>query len=260
VKKDTSPALTRRELEALDLQPIHRARNWSKADVLCGEWPPHSGQRVIVKDIKNCPLWFRVLLGRFLMRREWNALRALNGVPGVPRALARPDADAIVIEYLPGTRVQKFPSRTLPIELLHKVEELVETLHARGVTHGDLHQKNILVDEEGQVALIDWATAQVFGTRRRNAAKERIFQELCALDRRAVAKLKCRHVPQMLTSQERDLLQNASRLYRSMKKLSLVFAALRGRAHYQKIRSGKKFQRNKFARRLAKHPSLGDNP
>jgi tRNA A-37 threonylcarbamoyl transferase component Bud32 len=160
---------------------------------------------------------------------------------------------------LPGQCIQKFPSRTLPDGLLEKVENLVKVIHAHGVTHGDLHQKNIIVNEGGEIGFIDWASAQVFGAGQRNAAKERIFRELCILDRRAVAKLKCRHAPQHVTLQERDLLQRTTRLYSAAKKVSLIFAALRGRKHYHKAKNGKKFRANKFERRFAKHPYVGDN-
>src|SRR5690606_27742381 len=94
--------LTRRKLEKLPRESIHKARNWSKADVSIAEWPPQSGRRVVVKELKNRPLWYRVLAGRYLLRREWNTLCALRDLDGVPSPVARPDSDTIVMEFFPG--------------------------------------------------------------------------------------------------------------------------------------------------------------
>ncbi|HVF10514.1 MAG TPA: RIO1 family regulatory kinase/ATPase [Abditibacteriaceae bacterium] len=220
--------LTRNELERLALQPLHQARNWSKADVYLAEWPPDSGQRVVVKDFKKRALWFRLLAGRHFLHREWKILRALSGMEGVPHPIARPDADAIVVEYCPGTPANRFADGTLPATALQRLSTLIEVLHARGVTHGDLHQHNILIADDGSLTLLDWATASQFGPRRR-ALKARLFDEWCTLDKRAVAKLKARHAPALLTGEERDILwQGGSGLYRAVKKVRHGVGKLRG--------------------------------
>ena len=224
----STPQLTRQELKRLPLEPLHQARNWSKADVFLTEWPPGSGQRVVVKDFKKRALWFRILAGRRFLNREWEILRALSGMEGVPQAIARPDADAIVVEYCPGTPANSFAERTVPEAALQKLGELVEALHARGVTHGDLHQHNILVADDGSITLLDWATASQFGPRPRGL-KARLFSEWSNLDKRAVAKLKARHAPALLTGEEREILwQGGSGVYRAVKKLRHGVGRLRG--------------------------------
>jgi serine/threonine protein kinase len=146
----------------------------------------------------------------------------------VPAAIARPDADCIVIEYCPGTPTSHFAKGTVPIAALQRLGDLVEALHARGVTHGDLHQHNILVAEDNSITLIDWATASQFGPRPRGM-KAHLFEEWCTLDRRAVAKLKARHAPALLTAMERAILcQGGSSLYRAVKKLRHGVGKLRG--------------------------------
>src|ERR1044072_9063230 len=80
----TSQSLSRADLAKIALKPLHIARNWSKADVLIGEWPEGSGQRVVLKDLKPCSLWFRLLAGRYTQAREWRALVALQDLPAVP--------------------------------------------------------------------------------------------------------------------------------------------------------------------------------
>lgn len=211
------------------MQALHPARNWSKADVLIGEWPPGSGRRVVVKDLKKRALWFRVLIGRSILRREWRALRALQGLAGVPRIVARPDADSLVIEYVEGTPLSAIARRRLPDGVLQQMESQMAALHARGVTHGDLHRENILLGEDGSVWFLDWATANVFPARR-GPAKKWSFAQWRALDLRAAAKLKIFNARDALTEHEYQLLQSgSSRLYRAVKALRRIGEKLRGK-------------------------------
>ncbi len=222
----------------MPLEVLYPARNWSKADVFVGEWPPGSGRRVVVKDLKKRPLWFRMLYGRYILSREWRALYALRGVPGVPAVVARPDADAIVMEYRTGTPANEFANGTIPPDVLRRVEQAVAELHARGVTHGDLHRKNILVAADGSITLLDWASASFFGPRPRGA-KALTFAEWCALDDRAVAKLKALHAPELATEREREiLLGGGSVLYRSIKQLRYAAQRLRGKQTRQSATVG----------------------
>jgi len=227
VKRDAK--LTRRRLATLPLRSIHRARNWSKADVSVVEWPLDSGKLVVVKDLKRSPLWFRVLAGRHFLRREWIALRALRGLESVPEPIARIDADAIAIAHCAGQPATALGDGSLSPAVLQRVEALVSKLHARGVVHCDLHGDNILIDEYGQITLIDWATAGVFGSSVRGA-KKWTFDEWAALDDRAVAKLKVRHAPHLISLHERDILLNGgSRAYRTIKSLRRVREKLSGK-------------------------------
>jgi nucleotide-binding universal stress UspA family protein len=214
---------TRRELEKLPLESLHVARNWSKADVTAGEIE-ENGQtlRFVVKDFGGRPLWYRLLGGRYFLRREWNALRAMDGVEGVPRAIARLDADAIVIGRLDGKRLDLYGHGDLPETVLQKLIAMVRTLHERGVTHGDLHLQNVLVTDDGQVGLIDWATASVYGPNL-SGPRRWIFEELRALDVRSLAKIKVYLWRDLLTAEDIDLIKNgASRAYRAVKSLRRV--------------------------------------
>jgi hypothetical protein len=223
-----SEKLTRRKLESLPRQSIHEARNWSKADVSLAEWPSGSNRRVVIKDLRRRPLWFRVLAGRALLRREWRALCALKDVEGVPAPVARPDADCIVMGYCAGTPIENLPALEVPEGAVTRLEELLAQMHRRGVTHGDLHGYNILVDESGGVSLIDWATACVFGSQG-FGAKKWTFEEWKALDERAFAKIKLTHDPVGITSRQRDLIvHGGSRVYRAIKKFKALRETLRG--------------------------------
>jgi tRNA A-37 threonylcarbamoyl transferase component Bud32 len=230
-----SPApakLTRRVLESLPLTPIHRARNWSKADVSELEWPPGSGERVVVKDFKNRPRWFRILAARPMLRREARALRALKDVEGVPKLVAYPDADCIVQQKMPGIQLQEIDRHDVDEETVVRLDALVAEIHERGVTHGDLHHENILV-QDGQVALIDWATAAMFPQKNRGL-RGWLFEEFQALDLRAVAKVKLFYV-RRLSQEDYDLLENGSRAYRSVKKLRHALDRIRGKKRTDRV-------------------------
>lgn len=252
----TQPRLTRRKLAKLQRESIHEARNWSKADVSIAEWPPNSGQRVVIKELKNRPLWYRVLAGRYFLRREWKTLCALQDLKGVPSPVARPDSDTIVMEYHPGQPLDKLAWWDVPEDVVADIEELVEEIHGRGITHGDLHGYNVLVDEDGEITLIDWATASTFGERR-GAAKSFTFDEWRALDDRALAKIKIVYAPTEITPTQHDLLLNGgSRIYRFVKNFKSVGERLRGIDEDTAARRAEK--RDKTLRKLGEIPSSQD--
>ncbi len=229
-----SPKLTRAVLNNLPQRSLHRARNSSKADVYAIDWPPEN--RIVVKDLRRCALWFRVLAGRAFLRREARALRVLADLKSVPRVEHRLDADAFAMSWHAGEKLSECNSERITPQILDEIAALLGEVHARGVTHGDLHAHNILLDESGGLCLIDWATACVFGSRRA-IIKNWTFEEWRALDERALAKLRALHAPQTLNARERDLLVNGgSRAYRAVKAGRRRLDKLRGKkrgAHAQ---------------------------
>lgn len=244
------PPLHRRELKNLQPTPIHRARNWSKADVSLVEWPVGSGNQLVIKDFANRPLWFRFILARSLLRREWRTLRALHDVEEVPTAHHRVDADAFLMDYCQGQQINEVAESEMPDGLILDIESLVKTIHARGVTHGDLHSGNILIGSDTRgFALIDWATACYFGPNPHGWRKA-LFRELAALDDRAVAKMKVDYHPSSLTERQRDLLLNGgSTIYRGFKKLRHFSERLRGKD--KRDFRAKKIKR--YKRRMEQH-------
>ncbi|HEX9997095.1 MAG TPA: RIO1 family regulatory kinase/ATPase [Abditibacterium sp.] len=214
-------------------ESLHTARNWSKADVSRLEWPSASRNWVVIKDMSGRPLWFRLTAGRYYLKREFRALKALEGVEGVPRALSLLTPDILVMEWKAGTPASKLREKgEFSTESLQKLSALLAEIHARGVTHGDLHRDNVLVEENGAVALIDWATASVFKKQNSmalNPLKMWTRREWMALDRRAVAKLKARHAPEMLDATENDLLLNGSSLSQAIRKTGYFLRRLAGK-------------------------------
>ena len=177
--------------------------------------------------MKKRPAWFRLGAGRWFLAREFRALRKLSGIEGVPRALARPDADCILMEWRAGTPIMEWKRDEVPAPALENIAQVVAKSHARGVIHGDLHRSNVLLTPEGEVTLIDWATASVFGPRR-SAVKNFTFEEWRVLDVRAVAKLKARHAPESMSETEKDALLNGSNIYRLIRTAGFKIRKLMG--------------------------------
>jgi predicted unusual protein kinase regulating ubiquinone biosynthesis (AarF/ABC1/UbiB family) len=81
-------------------------------------------------------------------------------IPKVEEALTR--HDVLVLEYLPGTRIDSLHDRIArgELSLVGLVETLIES-YARmmlrdGVFHADPHPGNLLVDERGRIILLDF--------------------------------------------------------------------------------------------------------
>ena len=92
---------------------------WSKARVTLAR---DGERRVVVKDFADGQSAARRLLGRWLLRRELRAYRALAGHPAVPRLLAELDPWAIVLEYRPGTLLSRSLRGQLPAEFVPRSE------------------------------------------------------------------------------------------------------------------------------------------
>lgn len=188
------------------------------------EWPPHSGTHVVLKEGSERAWWFRVTAGRWQLKREWNALCFLSGMRGVPRSKFWAGPDAFGMEWLAGESLLKFAPGELPASAVERLEEVVTELHARGVTHGDLHRANILYDAQNDlIYLTDWATACVFGPTRRGF-KVCMWREWQALDGRALAKIKARYAPHLLRDDEHALIHSGGTpLSRAVRRVGCLF-------------------------------------
>jgi tRNA A-37 threonylcarbamoyl transferase component Bud32 len=125
--------------------------------------PDHHRRMVALKSPRH-------LLHAPLLKREQAMLMTLGRrfpwlrMPQIFYSLWMPTTrmGAFVMEYLDGvllsTVLRKAPSRTI-IALIDSLLAEVACFHEQGVTHGDLHSKNVLI-REGNAYLLDFATAQ----------------------------------------------------------------------------------------------------
>jgi hypothetical protein len=158
--------------------------------------------QAVLKDYGRSDPWFRRLVGPLSTRREARALRQLQGVRGVPEFFARPTSDALLMGHLSGVSVREFKRGTLPAAYFDKLYLLVEAIHDRGVAHCDLRSGgNMLVGPNGEPYIVDFVANFRRGWRW-NPLTKWMYDTLCEADRTAVARLKRKHAPALLTSAE----------------------------------------------------------
>lgn len=153
---------------------------------------------VVVKDtrhVRPATRW----LARWLVARERRILMRLDSVDRVPHLVATVDRDAIVLSLIPGRPLDAQLFRERPREIVAQLFEITCKLHEIGVFHLDLHQrKNVLVDSEGRLRLVDFGAAVAPGP----VVRFLIGGILRYVDRHAVYKYMARFTPEQLSEAE----------------------------------------------------------
>jgi hypothetical protein len=193
VKSNTrARTLTRGEVERLRASTVLRripGRNFSKADVVVHEV---DGVRIALKDYRPRSLVVRQTLGRWLVRREARAYAAAAGIPGLPRFHGRVGPVALATEWIEGRVLGDLGPGGAPSGWDEGVGRILDALHGRGIALGDLHQRDVLVRSNGDVYVVDLATAVVLGARP-GPLRRWLFARFRDQDRIALARLRARH-------------------------------------------------------------------
>jgi hypothetical protein len=130
--------------------------------------------------------FFSRLYARICLNFEEAALRRLEGVRGVPQFISRPTKTSIRMTAVPGVPLEKLKRGNLSEPCFSLIKETVAEMHKLGVAHCDLHNRNILIDNE-EPYIIDFATAY---TRGRFPLLDRwVFEPLSRLDLQRVYKV-----------------------------------------------------------------------
>ena len=211
---------TRNGLAPCTRRCLHAGRNLTKATVVLAE---SDGRPIAVKDFAARPWPVRRILGPLQLDREARAYRLLRDLPGVPRLLGRIDQMAIALEYVPGGDLGSACPGDLPPAFFDRLERLLEAFHGRGVAHGDLHRRDVLVGPDGEPFIVDFSTSLV--VRASSGALRRfVFDQMRRADQRAVAGMRRRLLP----GSSREI-PKAPALYRVGRRLKTCFDRLRGR-------------------------------
>lgn len=147
---------TRKDLSAGEIEIIIKGR-WGNADLYL---VPYGAQMWVVKDFFPCPPLIRKTWGRFMVKREFQALQKLKGIKGVPAEAFLLDAHAVCYRFQPGTTLKDTQSEQIGDDFFYGFENLVEMMHQRNMVHLDIrNQRNILVTDEGLPALLDFQSS-----------------------------------------------------------------------------------------------------
>lgn len=159
------------------------------------------GSVALLKDFSRANWLYRQTIGRLSIHNEAAAHAAADSLRGVPRLLARPHADSLLVEAVAGRSLNTIAREThrLPFEIVEQARQLLAGLHALGIAHADLghdadgwfgRDANVLWGEDGQLYLVDLASA-VF----RSRCPAPVFEAFCWHDRLLVTKILRRFFP-----------------------------------------------------------------
>lgn len=195
------------------------------------------GRLVGKKSVEERGTLFRKVIGRGLIRREMEIYRLLRGVPGVPTLIGPVGHEGFLFEYRPGILFSRYTSESrMPDRFLDGLEETVAGMHARGVAHGDLqNRENILVGPDGEATVFDFGTAVHQGDRFPPFSGT-LFHLLAELDRRAVLKYRLRHGGARQDRARRVRPLPLERLARGLKRWNILHRARKERRKRQEIK------------------------
>ncbi|MCC7257043.1 MAG: serine/threonine protein kinase [Gammaproteobacteria bacterium] len=146
--------------------------------------------------------WWARPLSRWLAAREARALRALNGLDGVPTLLDW-DGRRLLRTVVAGHTM--CAARPGEAAYFRDARRLLARVHRRGIAHNDLaREPNWLVQPDGRAGLIDFQLAW------HDARRGAWFRLLAREDLRHLLKHKRSYCPQHLTARERRLLATPS--------------------------------------------------
>lgn len=191
-----TPIRTRSDLGGFAQKPLKKARSWFTPDVVQLD---REGERVILKDFSRRAWVVRSTWGRFLIGREVRAYRLLNGVPGIPRLIAVLDPYAFVMEFVDaGPLPRRREKDRVGLEYFSHLEKTMQEMHARGVAHGDVRRRNILISHQRTPYIIDFESA-IFDGR---WLWRRFFHSMVRVDELTVLKIRHKYYPEETTSEE----------------------------------------------------------
>jgi hypothetical protein len=178
-------------LSRLPRRPLHPGRNRTKAFI---DVVDVDGRAVVIKDFASRPWPVRVVLGPWSLDREERAYRCLQGLTGTAEFLGRVDRRAIALARIPGRPLAALGAGDLPPGFFDDLDRLLAAIHARGVAHGDLHRRDVIVGDDGRPHVVDFSTS-VCSRPRADPLLSFVFRQMCGADRRAAAKLRRRYLP-----------------------------------------------------------------
>ena len=182
--------MTRAEVANCRYEQLSLSRRLHPDVRLC--YPRRGSSPVVVKDFAGKPPLLRHFLRWWRVGREIKVLRRLEGTAGIPRLIACPEADLIVVEHIEGTIISQYPgTHDENRVVIKRLEQLVEDMLSRDVIVMDLkHRSNILVTKDRQPFIVDFCGAflvpRMFGL-------SKIFVPLLRwCNHRAIRKWRCR--------------------------------------------------------------------
>jgi serine/threonine protein kinase len=119
------------------------------------------------------------------LRREFDALARVNS-PHCARVIAWENSGndcALVLEWIDGVTLLELGrgkrlTQRLVDEIVAQIAIGLRALHGAGLHHGDLHPKNVMIDRDGRVVLLDFSVQACRAEEERRGAPPYLAPEL----------------------------------------------------------------------------------
>ncbi len=221
--------LSRTEFEQVDWRLLDTKHSAFKPQIYFLDWQE---TQLCIKDFSRCSALVRNTLGRWTVNKEASVLAALEDIEGVPSIIGVIEGPALVMNRLEASVLPR-PRRSfehdacvrtsnLSPDFFSRAFNLLTRLHERGVTHGDIHNTNLLLHSDGQPSLIDFASALVLD-KRVSALKRWAWQTMARIDRISLLNLRQEHFPDHpINHEEQVLLDNQPKVYRLHKRIRTI--------------------------------------
>ena len=117
------------------------------------------GERIfkkrVPKSYRHPELDTKLSLSR--LRREYKVLGKIRDLGiRVPDAELDEKNTTLILEFIDGKRLRDVLQETVAIDKMKKLGLWIATLHNNSIIHGDLTTSNVLVDNTGELVLIDF--------------------------------------------------------------------------------------------------------
>lgn len=129
---------------------------WGNSDVYLHE---HDSCQYVIKTFAHHPSFIRQTIGRFLISREYKALKRLAPCIGTCDKIIRPDKFTLSYQYINGHNLSSFSRRnnSLNKDFFIDLETAVNEMHSYGIVHLDLRTgSNIIISDGGKPVIIDF--------------------------------------------------------------------------------------------------------
>ena len=229
MKPDTFGSQPELVLDLLaDLEPERRipGRNITKADL---QFYRVDGFGIALKTYVARGILARWVFGRLLTSRECSAYRAAEGVAGLPEFLGRMGPAALATEWLPARSLAERQGEIVDSSIFDRLTVIVEALHQRGIAVADLHRGDILLTDNNEVFLVDFAMAWTLG-QRPSRLRRAMFFHLCRLDLIALARIRAHFLGGEIEEAVREIGGTTAKWHRWGRRGKQVWNRIRGRS------------------------------
>lgn len=177
-------------------------------------------------------------IGQWLCRREVRFYAALGDLPNVPDLLGRIGDTGFVHAYVPGRPLSR--DEKVPDTFFGELRALFAEIHRRRIAYVDANKpQNILLGDDGRPYLIDFQISYDLHELGDWFANRAFLRRLQAADDYHILKHKRKMCPDLLTPEERSLVERRGWFIRAHRFLTRPYFVVRRRA-MKRLREGGK--------------------